>query len=144
MERVKNLISKHFYGCFVTLVSAFALVSCGIPVGGGKPNDPAPNGTIVASGNLTGSKASANVSIYVVGATYILRLDSVSAPSENGLQVYVNLATGPGRALQASLRASTGNQNYTIPTPGMYSTVQIYSTAAQTVYGQASLIYPTP
>jgi hypothetical protein len=145
MRRVNQLILKHFHRSWVALLIPIAVVACGIPIGAGVPNDNKPTGTIAATGTLTGSSgktASGNATVYNNNSSYILRLDGLSLPVEVGLQVVVTLESG-AIAMRASLRASTGNQNYTIGSvTGTFAKVEIYSTSARTNYAAASLVSP--
>jgi len=126
---------------------SLALTACGIPLGTNTSNDRVPNGINISNCSMDGpgtgtTKASAFAKIYDSNGTFILRLESVSAPDEVGLQVQVK-TSGSQNALAATLKSTTGNQNYTITSSGPFATVVIYSTAAQTAYGECSLI-PVP
>jgi hypothetical protein len=139
------MIIKKFNLIGVSLV----LTACGIiPLGQGTPNDAVPSGTIVTQATINSLVAdksvTGNATIYNSAGTFILRLETLSAPNETGLLVMVNLIDG-SNALRASLRAISGNQNYTIGSiAGSFANAQIYSTSAQTVYGQANFPPPVP
>jgi hypothetical protein len=93
-----------------------------IGLGTGTLNDPVPSGTIVAQGNLAGQSgrtASGVVSVWEqstggTSCTFVLRLANLSAPSESTLRVVPLVNGAPSMSPSFySLRASTGNQNYT-------------------------------
>lgn len=87
-------------------------------------NDPAPtNGTIITQGNFGGGgSVSGDVVIYNMGSgTYIIRLVSLNAPDESGLQM-IPVVDGV-RATSYSLKGSSGNQNYTFTYNGSGSPV---------------------
>jgi hypothetical protein len=118
---------------------------CGLQVGTAtSPNDAAPTGSILAQGSFApGSKVSGTVKIYVSGTSFILRLENISAPSESSLLVRIN-GTPPGGPIQSfSLRATSGNQNYTFTGASnvRLNSVDIYSNANSTAYGTAILTY---
>jgi hypothetical protein len=143
MQRVKSFISLHFNGFLAAFTVAGIAIACGIPIGGGVPNDSKPAGSIVSSANINGQSgqtASGTATIYVNGASFTLRLEGLSVPVENGLQVIVNMQGG-ATSLHTTLRASTGNQNYSIgSTTGVFASVDIFSTSARTNYAKA--IFP--
>ena len=148
MHSVKHLLSERFFTSVTLLASSVTVTACGIPVGGGVPNDAKPTGTIVATGTISGSgggkTSSGNATVYANGASYILRLDSLSVANEAGLQVILDMQSGPP-ALTASLRAPSGNQNYNVAgIVGTFVKVEIYSTSTQTDYATATLVYPGP
>ena len=109
------------------LVGLILLSSCGgITLGGGTLNDPVPtSGSIIATGSFIGQNGRAvtgSVSVYKQlnsscnGTTYVLRLESLSAPTDVSLVVIpvVNGATAPPITPSFfSLRGATGSQNYT-------------------------------
>lgn len=119
----------------------------GIPVGNGSttsPNDSRPSGVLIAQGSFTGQNgqnASGSAQIFMDGGAYILRLEGISVPSENGLNVQVLSSASQTPVYSSSLRSSSGNQNYSFSTAltGRFATVYIYSTLRQKNYGIAIL-----
>lgn len=143
MHRIKILISKHFLGTLWALVAAIAVARCGIPLGGGGSlNDPAPTGaSIIYSGPFFAGGGASGVS----GAAEIyntspltLRLDSITLPSDSGLQVLINSQTG-SNIFVANLRGTSGNQNYALNTSGPFISVVIHNPTAQTNIATANL-----
>jgi hypothetical protein len=138
MYRVKQLISKHLYAVVASFGVALVVACCGIPLGGGGGalNDPAPNGTIIYSGQFA-APVSGTAAVYSTGSL-ILRLSGMTVPTQNGLQIFIN-GSG-GKTFVATLRGFTGNQNYALTTAtGPFSTVEIDSTSTGTV-SSATLI----
>lgn len=106
-------------------------------------NDPIPDGQLMASGSfsgLNGQTASGLAEVYRISAdSYVLHLSSISFPEESGLQIKV---TVDGLTLSAmTLRASSGDQNYSIAYSGTgsWSQVKIYSPSAFQNYAYATL-----
>jgi hypothetical protein len=142
-------------------IMAFALAggaaACGISLGSGSIDDPLPSGTIVAQGSLGGQNGhtvSGVVSVWQQNnssaCTFVLRLQTLSAPTDASLRV-IPLVNGAPSVSPTfySLRGSTGNQNYTFTgaTCGAtWAQVSITNpneavTSAQT-YGTATLTAP--
>ena len=113
--------------------------------GGGIANDPAPSGTKTKQGvfqGQNGQTVSGTASIYVDGTTVTLRLENLGVPSGTVLKVVAKSSST--QVLSKSLRATSGNQNYTMSsTQGATTdTVEIQSgTVAppSNVYGVATL-----
>src|SRR5690348_17169099 len=81
--------------------SLILLNSCGIiPLGTSTLNDPVPSGTVLASGSFTGQNgktASGTATVYLSDTgTYVIRLDGLVVPSENGLVVVASTTSQTG------------------------------------------------
>ena len=123
----------------------FMLAGCGITAGRGTVNDLAPTLPVLAQGSfqsLSGKSVTGSTTIYNAGGgSYIVRLEGISVTQDSGLQVIPMLNTGAAAAT-LSLRAFTGNQNYTFTpaiTPSGFASVRIYSPASIIDYGKANL-----
>lgn len=125
----------------------FVLLSCAdIKLGStASTNDAAPNGSIVASGAFptNDKEITGSIFVYVSNNYYWLRFESLSVPSESGLNV-VAVDSGGTEVINTALKGTSGNQNYLaaqIPTGGIV-TVKIISTrltAPDNVYAIALL-----
>lgn len=141
-----------------SLLLALILAGCsnidGISLGGGtggSSNDARPSGNPLSQGQFFGQNSETVSGSALVFAstttanTYILRLEGLTTPVEGGLQVqvYGNGPTNP--AYTTTLKANSGNQNYTFNgIAGIkFSNVYIYSTSKQVNYGSAQLISTT-
>jgi hypothetical protein len=125
------------------------LVGCGqIKLGGGSgPNDPLPSGTIAFQGNfqgLNGQSVSGSVAVYIQSDnTFVVRLNGLTAPSENGLQL-TGIVNGT-QQFTTPLRSDTGSQNYTTGMTNsgqVWDAVSIHSPTANKDYGTANLVRP--
>ncbi|MBI4925574.1 MAG: hypothetical protein HY843_06580 [Bdellovibrio sp.] len=125
--------------CFLGLL----LLSCGK---GSRStlNDPIPSGTIVAMGQFEGLNSktvTGAASIYKVNTegSFIVRLEGIASPSENGLQVVVK--TSDTTVLKTPLRSTNGSQNYSFTVTDIvtWSYVSIFSTLSNLNYGMAIL-----
>src|SRR5579862_6103059 len=80
----------------------------------GSFNDPVPSGTVVAQGSFSGRNGqtvTGTALVYLTTAgNYVLRLQSLAAPSEAALQLYATV-NGVNTQL-TSLKGPTGNQDY--------------------------------
>ena len=125
-------------------------MSCGVVgLGGGSPNVLAPtNATSLAQGAftgvVTGKTVAGNAIVYSVNGapgSYILRLQSLTAPSEAGIQAVVSSTSGIAQTVVLS--AFSGNYNYTFSAANnlifVGGQVTIHSTANNQDYGQALL-----
>lgn len=134
---------------FVSIGLTLSLVGCGeIGLGNRSPNDPKPTGTIVAQGNLTGQSgqtASGSAFVYQTGsASFVVRLEGVTLPEESGLRVIVSVNSD--EKLNASLRSSSGTQNYsmTVSTlPATFDYVAIRSTQSNPDVDYAKALFST-
>jgi len=125
------------------------LGSCGafpITLGGGtsSTNDAVPSGVITAQGSFTslnGKVVTGTAVIYFVSSgNYIVRLNGISVPSENALQM-VPVIDGTAQT-PVQLESDSGNQDYSVEysgTPGHWNQVNIHSTIYNLDYGQALL-----
>jgi hypothetical protein len=121
----------------------------GIPLGtgggNGSSNDPRPEGTLIAQGQLGGLSGRAVTGTALIflagGSSYILRLEGLSGPAENNLQIQVYGSFSPSPVFISTLSSTSGNQNYSFATgPGnQFNTVSIYSTLSRTNYATAVL-----
>ena len=118
--------------------------SCGLKPGSNSANDPAPSYPIVKQGTFIGQngrQVSGGAIVYnPSGSDYIFRLAGISTPEEGGLQVRA-VTQGGTNILVATLRASSGNQNYYYTAGGatVWSQVVIYSGTNSIEYGLAVL-----
>jgi hypothetical protein len=126
------------------LLATAGLTACGTGAGGGATslNEPAPSGFLLAQGPFfgqNGQTVSGTAAIYAgTGGAFILRLEGISAPSENGLLVRV---VGNGtQVFSSTLRASSGSMNYTMSATGVFTwnSVNIFSPAQAKIYGSAT------
>ncbi len=101
-----------------SVIALGGVAGCGaFPLGtGAAPNDPVPVGQLVAQGVFSTVVAAKPVTGTVTilkeptDGSYVIRLESLSAPDESGLQL-IGVA-GTTTVFSRSLRAITGNQNY--------------------------------
>lgn len=118
-----------------------AVSSCKSSGGSLEFNDPAPSGTLVSSGNFSGT-VTGSVLVYDQGnGTYVVRLANLQTPADNTLQLQVDTTTAGSRICTTGLRGFTGNQNYTC-SPGFstgFSVAYIHSPSALDDPGIASL-----
>ncbi|MGE0614296.1 MAG: hypothetical protein AB7P04_01535 [Bacteriovoracia bacterium] len=132
------------------LFHVFILAACGLRGGGSVYfNDPVPSGSIVAQGSFSGRNnqtVTGSALIYqTTDGTYVIRLQSLSAPDEAALKLY---ATVNGtETLMSTLKGSAGNQNYTtsVSLGATWSSVSIRSSSANpsvAEYGIALLSTP--
>ncbi len=131
--------------------SAAFFASCSeVNLGPATINDPAPSGSLVYQGNFAsfnGRTVTGEVSVYqgscsaTLICNFTVRLQSLSAPADSGLQV-VPTINGVSPTATFTLRASTGNQNYyysEIPSAAVWTTISIYSATENTHFGIANL-----
>jgi hypothetical protein len=126
---------------------------CGLNWGGGgnsSPNDPAPQGTQVSSGQLFAGSGQTGVTgqvlIFNNNGSYILRLEGLNIPTPSSgsgnliVNVYSNNPSSSTPVSTFSLNALTGNQNYTISNPASYryNRVTITDSSGATVYASAN------
>lgn len=130
----------------------YLLTQCslsGIPLGGGgsaaSSNDPRPDGTVIAQGQLaglSGKTVTGTVFIFLTGSNFVLRIEGLGVPSENNLQLQLYGSLSPSSPVMTStLTSNTGNQNHPFNTgPGnIFNTVLVYSTMTHSNYGSATL-----
>ncbi len=130
----------------IRLLCAIFLTSCGLSGGISVLRDPVPSGTLIASKTFdtvtAGKEVTGVAMIYEsdVNGEYILRLESLVAPSEAGLQVSLT-SNGVNDAYFIALRGPRGNQNYSTGLSGVrtFELVKIRPSSQPTVnYGIAT------
>lgn len=134
----KTTVYRHAFGILLTAALA---AGCGLKGGSGTPNDPVPSGTIVHQGmwvSQNGQTVTGTVTVYTSSTgTYTFRLDGISAPTEGGLQLSA-VSQANGSFFLGTLRAASGNQNYTIePGVNVWSAVVLHSPTYNLDYGRA-------
>jgi len=130
------------FGFTFFLFSACGPIHVGSPVA---PNDLAPtSGTIVAQGSFQsqgGQTVSGTATVYQIDSAgnYVIRLAGLSVTQESGLQVIA--VTKAAQSYPLSLRANSGNQNYSLglDAPVVWKQINIHSTLKNTDYGEALL-----
>jgi hypothetical protein len=134
-DSVKNLAP--LWVTLVLITTACKGTSSGSPYF----NYPAPSGTVVASGNFTGT-VTGSVLVYDQGnGNYIIRLANLQTPSETDLQLQTDTTTAGSRICTQGLVSFTGNVNYSCD-PGFstgFSVVYIHSPSGLDDPGIASL-----
>jgi hypothetical protein len=110
---------------FPLTLSVNLLLGLGCGQGGSTfVNDPIPTGTVISqgyfgAGSVSGKSVTGVVSVYRASANQsnIVRLESLQAPDESPLTVVAFDGTGQS-VYSATLRSSTGSQNYDTGTTG--------------------------
>lgn len=99
--------------------------SCGNVI----PNDPIPSGTVIAQGTFTGANGksvSGAAIIYSQGSgQYVLRLQSLSAPSESGLQIVITVNSTTLSPISLLFTSGTKNYSFTYTGSGTPSFTQV-------------------
>jgi hypothetical protein len=135
------------YFIIFSFVSIFFIHCGGISIGVGgssSPNDPRPTNATLVKQTTFSSQNGKTVSgaVYIFSSntsSYILRLESLSAPSEGGLFIQIYSTSG-SMVLNVPLRTTSGNQNYSFTTSianMTFAGVYIYSNINQMNYGAA-------
>jgi hypothetical protein len=144
MTLLKTILYRVILVSFLTLSQGCGVIGVG---SGGSTiiNDARPTGTVVGQGSfsgLNGQAASGTAILFLEGSVYTLRLEGVSLPTLSGLLVQV-YTTGGLLAGNFTLRAATGNQNYTLSgvlVGTSFSSVNIYSNTAIMNYASAIIL----
>jgi hypothetical protein len=143
----------------LAMALAGALCACGnITLGQGTQNDGIPEGNIIAQGIFTGVNGRAVTGTAAVyqstvsgGCSFVVRLGNLSAPSDSGLVVIPVVNGSQVSPSYWTLRAPTGNQNYSFTTVSgncgaTFAQIEIanpaLSPASAQNYGVATLTAP--
>jgi hypothetical protein len=126
----------------ILVIAALFIGSCSS--GSGSRNDPAPTGTVVAQGSMSGTGISGQVTVYDQGGgNYVVRLANLSITSpQASYQLQADISSQTSRVtISGSLGAYTGNVNYPYNAgqTASWSVVYIHEPGNQTDPGIANL-----
>jgi hypothetical protein len=102
------------------LALCFVAVSCGqITIGPAADlDDPMPQGAIVGAGSFqsqNGKTVTGSVTVIkTLPSEWVIHISGLDAPIETGLQVVAVITPTPSTTVAFSLKAASGNQNYTV------------------------------